>query len=434
MTSPVEHPVHDDPRMLLVQRLLASRSFEKSGRLREFLAYICEHSLDESQPGIHEQEIGCAVFYRPAGYDTNQDNIVRVNASQLRKRLKTYFETDGASEDLWLELPKGQYKPVFHRRAEPVPVSLDMTGENHRPGGRRMVAWLAALSVVLAVLCLALTVALLHTKPVSASPSIVKAASNALWPRFFGNDLDTGIVLSDSSLGLVQDLTGRPVPLSEYIHPGLWLPAPQSSGAVPAQAAARLAGKRRYTDMSSVNAARRILASAGGAGESRITMYFAREFSLQQMKSGNTVLLGSRRTNPWVELAENRMSFHFGFDRVTRQAYFENKQPLAGELPTYGNDRSVSYCQIAFLPDSGGVGNILVISGTDPEGTETGAEFLTTATGIETLQRRVAGNRTDPMPYFDLVLKSPRIGGAAGSSEIVAARLLKANQTKAREF
>jgi hypothetical protein len=192
--------------------------------------------------------------------------------------------------------------------------------------------------------------------------------------------------------------------------------------------AAKFAARRRYTDMASVNAAHRILALAGGPGQAgRVTLCFARDFSLQRMKSDNAVLLGSHRTNPWVEMVENRMTFRFGFDMATRQAYFENKQPLAGESPIYANDSSTSYCQVTFLPNLGGTGNLLVISGTDPEGTETGAEFLTTEAGIRKLGRRLMGGRDGQLPYFEVILKSARIGGATPACEIAAARTGKSN-------
>ena len=175
--------------------------------------------------------------------------------------------------------------------------------------------------------------------------------------------------------------------------------------------------------MASVNAAHRISALAGPPGRgSRVALCFARDFSLQRMKSDNAILLGSHRTNPWVEMVENRMTFRFGFDMATRQAYFENRQPLSGESRIYSNDPSTSYCQVTFLPNLGGTGNLLVISGTDPEGTETGAEFLTTNAGIVKLRQRLLGDREGQLPYFEVILKAARIGGATPGCEIAAAR------------
>jgi hypothetical protein len=402
--------------------------------MRDFLAYICERALSNPQSGIREQDIGCAVFERSLNYDTDQDNIVRVNASQLRKKLDVYFSTEGRRESLVLTLPKGHYRPVFGSR--PAQIGSEGTLEPGAPASatgkadsRRLALLFACLSAALCILCVGLTAALLSRKGAVPKPAETPTMK-ALWSRLLQSGQTTEIVLTDSSLGLTQDVMGKAVPLSEYIHPNIWTLAPSLALKPDLQLAAQFAARRHYTDMASVNAAHRIQALNGapaGSGPNRLKLCFARDFSLEQMKSGSAILLGSHRTNPWVEMVENRMSFHFGFDMASRQAYFENKQPLAGESQLYANDGSTSYCQITFIPNLGGTGSLLVISGTDPEGTETGAEFLTTESGIAKLRQRLPLDRSGQFPYFEVLLKSARIGGAIPGCEIVAARRVKAN-------
>src|SRR5579864_5886903 len=105
-----------DERRALIERVAGSAQFRRSARLRDFLLYVGGQSLKEGCPEIHEQEIGAKVFGRSPSYDRSQDNIVRVNATELRKRIELYFATEGARETLVLEIPRGAYKPVFHRR------------------------------------------------------------------------------------------------------------------------------------------------------------------------------------------------------------------------------------------------------------------------------------------------------------------------------
>jgi hypothetical protein len=416
----------DDPRRRLVQRILASQCFERSSRMRDLLAYICDRAFVDPQTGICEQEIGCAVFGRTEGYDTNQDNIVRVNVSQLRKRLETYFGAEGEAEPLTLELPKGHYVPVFQPRSAPPPSEppLPQPAAAHSAPPRRLTWALGILSGVLAVLSLALGVALLSRESAPAHPPTDTAASNALWSRLIRTGQTTDIVLTDSSLGLTQDLMGRAIPLSEYLRPNIWQQAPGLAGQPDAERAARFVARRRHTDMASVNASRDILALVSSTAHARVSFCFARDFDLQRMKTDNAILLGSRRTNPWVELVENRMNFRFGFDASTRQAWFENPHPQPGEAQVYANDPSTSYCQILFVPNLGATGNLMVISGTDPEGTETGAEFLTRDAGLASLQKAL---HADQLPFFEVLLKSVRVGGAISGSEIVASRRIQAN-------
>src|ERR1035438_8108928 len=107
-----------EARRLLVDRVASSRHIHRSARLRDLLLYLTNRVLDQDIDEIHEQEVGHNVFGRPANYDTSSDNIVRVHASMLRKRLEQYFADEGSGEPLVLEIRKGNYAPVFHPRPE----------------------------------------------------------------------------------------------------------------------------------------------------------------------------------------------------------------------------------------------------------------------------------------------------------------------------
>ena len=122
----------------LLNRILASPQLKRSARMRELLAYVGRRSLEEGCDQLREQEIGAEVFGRPAVYDTSVDNIVRVNATELRKRIEAYFETDGQRETLTMEIPRGSYIPVFKYRpvesqivSEPALPALVQTHETH---------------------------------------------------------------------------------------------------------------------------------------------------------------------------------------------------------------------------------------------------------------------------------------------------------------
>src|SRR3954452_24737044 len=75
----------------LVQRIEGSNTFQKSPRLREFLLFVCERYLEGDRDSLREQSIGQAVFRKPVGYDPVADNVVRVQARQLRLKLEQYF-------------------------------------------------------------------------------------------------------------------------------------------------------------------------------------------------------------------------------------------------------------------------------------------------------------------------------------------------------
>src|SRR5436309_1572483 len=107
-----------EARRLLIERVAASRYINRSARLRDLLLYLTTRVLEEDVEEIHEQEVGHRVFGRRPDYDTGTDNIVRVHASMLRKRLEQYFAEEGAHEPLIVEIPKGNYAPLFRERPE----------------------------------------------------------------------------------------------------------------------------------------------------------------------------------------------------------------------------------------------------------------------------------------------------------------------------
>ena len=108
----------NDERWQLAMRVAASEEFRRSARLRDFLLFICKKTLQEPPEEVHEQYIGCAVFGRRADYNPGDDNIVRAEARELRKRLEQYFAGAGKEECLEIRIPKGSYVPAF-RSSQP---------------------------------------------------------------------------------------------------------------------------------------------------------------------------------------------------------------------------------------------------------------------------------------------------------------------------
>lgn len=101
------------PYWALVTRVCSSPCFHSSVRLKEFLVYVADCALRNCADEATEQHIGIHVFQRPPGYNSSEDSIVRTHARLLRQKLAEYFSTEGADEDIVIEIPKGHYLPVF---------------------------------------------------------------------------------------------------------------------------------------------------------------------------------------------------------------------------------------------------------------------------------------------------------------------------------
>jgi len=150
----------------VIERVAASPALKRAARLREFLLYVGNQSIKEGRTDLHEQEIGETVFARQRSYDTSQDNIVRVSATELRKRVEAYFAGDGSTEPLVFEIPRGSYVPVFRFRdnASPLkfPVPITPSPETAQvssttPSQPRLLLWLiSAVAILLGISCILL--------------------------------------------------------------------------------------------------------------------------------------------------------------------------------------------------------------------------------------------------------------------------------------
>ena len=386
---------------------------EKAGRIREFLTYVCEASFANPAADIHEQEIGERVFGKPPGYETTQDNIVRVTASQARKKIDQYFAAEGALEPIVLEIPKGQYMPVFsERKLEPGAVSLAPP-----PPDRRPLYALASLCVVLLAVTVILAIQLRSDRSgtLEGSPNL-----NALWGQMLPPNGRTALVVTDSSLSFFQEFLPRQLSLAEYLKPDTWTKAASLEGNPELQAFAQRAVQHRFTSLANVTIAYR-LARLGG---NRLSLFSARDFNIRQMQSDNVILLGSPRANPWVELIAERLNFRYAFDQTLRYSYFENRAPKPGEPKLYRSDSGTSLCQIALVPNLNRTGSILIIAGTEVEGTEAGGEFLTDERSVSQLTAAL-GRPAGKLPYFEVLLKGSRVGGLARRFEIIYAHPIR---------
>ncbi len=101
-----------------VDRVLLSRTFRTSPRLREFLSLTTSLAIAGRESEISQFLIATVVFKRPAElFDPQIDPIVRVEAARLRSKLREYYETEGQDDGISVQYPKGAYVPRFESRA-----------------------------------------------------------------------------------------------------------------------------------------------------------------------------------------------------------------------------------------------------------------------------------------------------------------------------
>jgi tetratricopeptide (TPR) repeat protein len=99
-----------------LDRILRSRAFIQSHRIRRFLQFVVEESLLGQPHRLKEYLIGLEVFDRREAFDPRVDSIVRVEARRLRNKLEEYYRTEGQEDSVRVLLRKGSYVPMFEYR------------------------------------------------------------------------------------------------------------------------------------------------------------------------------------------------------------------------------------------------------------------------------------------------------------------------------
>src|SRR5271156_5976898 len=229
-----------------LKEVIEGAAFKASHRSGQFLKYIVDQAIAGHFESLKERVIGIELFGRSPSYDTGEDEIVRVTASDVRKRLlQHYGGKDGAASEFRISLPLGAYVPEIARRTRssangnshlngieaeldqvadmphpdllkgPVHAPLhDVVVEPSRPG---VGARIPRLSFI-AALC---TLALIASAVVAWSRySVVKVVprSSLLWSAFFRSPHSTQIITSDPNIAEIDGLTGTQISVSDYAN------------------------------------------------------------------------------------------------------------------------------------------------------------------------------------------------------------------------
>lgn len=424
-----------EERRALIDRVAASAQFARSARLRDFLLYVGGQSLKQGCPEIHEQEIGTKVFGRSLAYDRSQDNIVRVNATELRKRIELYFATEGAHETLILEIPRGGYKPIFRKRS-PVPEPQAASVPPAEPALAETVRLQSAAppkphshlgNILWATACAALAVTCLllyqqdRAMRKAFNPWDGKPAVASFWGDFVDNHQQTDVVLPDDSLSVTEDLVRHPISLEDYLSRN-YMRQIQSSDVSPDRKfdLDQLFAHNLVT-FGGVRAAELMLNQIPVPSATNLTL--ARYYVADSLKHHNVILIGGRKANPWVHLFDDQVNFITDFDDAHSQAFVSNRDPKSGEQAVYpvSHDPNalVGYATIAYLPNPSRTGSVIILAGTDSDATCAAAEFLASE---ESLQKFMGSLHVKSFPYFEILLKTSRLSGTSFSSQLLAYR------------
>lgn len=428
-----------------VDRVVNSRTFSNSPQLRKFLEYVANAVIHGCQKDIKEYTIGTEVLGRGPNFDPSQDTLVRTQASRLRQRLETFYKTEGASDEIVLEMPKGHYVPRFERRQFPTEMPSDMGTDNGAvpkevlsPAGvpdlrasrsdsvtnlRFRLPRRLAVVVVASMLFLAGAASFVNWRV--RSKSLPTSAANAVtatefWSAFVEHDrlpvvsFSDHVYLMNESSDLLRyygdetfpkgtlmtqpNLAVRDSRILKYMGPLFFNDDFTGTGEV--YAVARLA---------------RVFAQIG----IQLTITRSQLLSSADLNQRNVIIIGHPAANGIVKRVYDGSEFAFYWDSggsLPWGAKLRNRHPQAGESAVYEVERDpvtkalrAEYSLVTFMPGITPERNFAVLAGVTTEGTRAGAEFMTSDNGIAQIASHLGipgkyGHRTLPR-FFQVVLR-----------------------------
>jgi hypothetical protein len=380
-----------------LNEIIEGPAFKGSPRSAQFLEYTIWQSATEKIADLKERTIGVELFGRTPAYDTGEDAIVRVTASDVRKRLAQHYSGAGIASEFRISLPSGRYVPELIRipkartdvlahqlslEEEPIeihgPESSSWSAPEYEPSS----GWKYWILPVLGVIAMTVGIALsiMNLGRTVTVGKRVWSSSSAPWATLFDGSRRVLIVASDPNIEEIQRISHSNLSLSDYANQS-YLP-PGTSNLSSSEIGFMkeiLRGNKISAFDGSVIAN---LASLMTPGQSRLLVKAARNFRVKDLQTDeNFVFLGSPRSNPWTSMFDPVLDFQLAFDNRTQREFVRNVHPRKDEsgdyIPTAGGfDTGDSFAIISVFHNPGYGGRVLIIAGASGEGTEAAGDLV----------------------------------------------------------
>jgi hypothetical protein len=424
-----------------MNRVLGSRVFQESELLMTLLEYLAHKSIADPAGQVKEYTIALEVFGRDAEFDPRTNSVVRVQAKNLRTKLRTYYETEGKSDTILIDVPKGHYKVVFSyiRPEEGSPPVTPSPEAEPLPHDRRadssrtvLIATIIILSVTVSLL--ALSNVSLRRQTQAATSHDVETDHEVVWSPFLRENASTLLVLSNPPLFRFLNNSDSKVVSREAVE----IP--------PAQAKVLADVLKNKLVMKQGRAPRLVLSTSNytGIGEAiglyhltdlfrsagkGLTLKQSRTVSPEDLKNRNVILLGSTWVNDWVEKLPVKEDFTYSVN-----ASIENNNPLPGEereyKPRYDErtgEVEEDYALITVKPGVTDEHRLMVLAGILSEGTQAAAEYVTRKEYVAELSRRLQqmSDEDGPPKYYQVLLKVAVENGIPTTVSVLAIHSLR---------
>jgi hypothetical protein len=401
-------------------QIVTSRAFNRSHRSSEFLQHLVDKTLAGELDALKERVIGVQLFGRDPSYDTGEDAIVRVTATDVRRRLKRFY--DGAETGIRLDLPPGSYVLELNEQAppaaiDPPPPSQPVAAMPSQPGPRPSV-WRRFLLAAIALLVLGLSFGIYRicTQP---------AKTNRLpWLAILPRRGELKIVFSDPDIATLEGIFGKEISLTDYADHH-YVPTQPSLALSPTDLEHLFRGNNvALTDANIAVGVRSLLPS------SPIDTYRARSLQAQDFKTeDNFMLLGSPLSNPWLALFQERLDFYFQYDPAQHEEVIYNRHAKHGESMIYtptvpGWGTGQAFAIIGLLANQNQTGHILILAGSNSAATEAAYRLAANVDSIDRVLQEHGIDVYDHKGQFEILLRVNTMASSLSNFDVVACHSL----------
>jgi hypothetical protein len=253
---------------------------------------------------------------------------------------------------------------------------------------------------------------------------------NPLWTRIFAHGQKANIVVSDTSLVMLQMALRTDITLKQYLSRDY--PSDLLSGETSERARQILtmAAAQQYTGFGDLGVANRLF-EVGRQFGAKPAIRYGRNLNIRDFKNDNFVLTGSRRAIPWDSLFEPELGYvldydtstggHSVRDRSSGKVYRTTRRP-DGEADHYG--------VVAVVPNLGSNGSVLLLLGLTMEAVEGSGDVLESAGFPASISRAPGCGKIDfANQWFEMLVRTRAVSQTPSASEVLVCRVLTPSAT-----
>jgi hypothetical protein len=169
------------------------------------------------------------------------------------------------------------------------------------------------------------------------------------------------------------------------------------------------------------------------AASQHLKIHTARSLQLLDFKTDdNFILLGSPRSNPWVERFSDQLDFTFAFDQTLKMEVVRNKRIQPGELAVYvptanGWDTGHAYAIIALVANPNQNGRVALLAGSNAEATEAAGKLSTNLELLSSILKSHGIDPGGPPRPFEMLLHVSIMAGSSNTFDVIACHRLLGN-------